>query len=116
MARCHPEDAPCTSKIVRRIIFGTSAGLRPGKALLLVDDYDSKALFYQFQAESSEQVNWDELGTSPDAWRVRIGKTGIARECCAGCPLTPCAAESDAAFEEPYDRHFDRLRRACGDH
>ena len=73
-----------TSKIVRRIIFGTSAGSRPGKALLLVDDYDSKALFYQFQAESSGQVTWDERGTSPNAWRARIGKTGTARGCCAG--------------------------------
>jgi uncharacterized protein (DUF2249 family) len=76
--------AVSTSKIVHRIIFGTSAGLRPGKALLLVDDYDSKALFYQFQTRSPGQVTWDELGTSPNAWRVRIGKTGTVRECCAG--------------------------------
>lgn len=56
------------------MIFATYGALKPGEALLLVNDHDPKPLLYQFQAEYANAVSWDYLEQGPDVWQVRIGK------------------------------------------
>ncbi|NIQ08757.1 MAG: DUF2249 domain-containing protein [Gammaproteobacteria bacterium] len=36
--------------------------------------YDPKPLYYQFQAELTDQFTWDYLEQGPEAWRVGIGR------------------------------------------
>lgn len=56
------------------LIFDSFLALRPGEAMLLVNDHDPKPLYYQFQAEHSETFAWDYLEQGPEVWQVRIGK------------------------------------------
>lgn len=56
------------------LIFNTYSALKPGEAILLVNDHDPKPLYYQFRAEYPDQVSWDYLEQGPEVWRVRIGK------------------------------------------
>lgn len=69
------------------LIFGTFDGLRPGEALLLVNDHDPKPLFYQFQAESAGEFTWEYVEKGPEVWQVRIGKaeantSGVVSKVC----------------------------------
>lgn len=56
------------------LIFETFEQLRPGQALMLVNDHDPKPLFYQFSAERPGQFTWEYVEQGPEVWRVRIGK------------------------------------------
>ncbi|MDP2619100.1 MAG: DUF2249 domain-containing protein [Hyphomicrobiales bacterium] len=56
------------------LIFNSFSALRPGEAMLLVNDHDPKPLYYQFQAEYPETVAWEYLEQGPEVWQVRIGK------------------------------------------
>lgn len=56
------------------LIDATFAGLKPGEALVLVNDHDPRPLHYTFQAERTGQFTWEYLEQGPDTWRVRIGK------------------------------------------
>lgn len=56
------------------LIFDSFAGLKPGEALVLINDHDPRPLFYQFQAEHTGQFSWDYLEQGPEVWRVRIGR------------------------------------------
>ncbi len=56
------------------LIFSTFRELAAGESLLLINDHDPKPLYYQFQAEHTNQFNWDYLEQGPDVWQVRIGK------------------------------------------
>jgi uncharacterized protein (DUF2249 family) len=60
------------------LIFETFDQLAPGKAFTLVNDHDPKPLYYQFQAELTDQFTWDYLERGPETWRVRIGKAAQA--------------------------------------
>lgn len=56
------------------LIFDKFEALGAGESFVLVNDHDPKPLFYQFQAERTDQFTWDYLEQGPQAWRVRIGK------------------------------------------
>jgi len=55
-------------------IFDLFDGLEAGEAFELVNDHDPKPLFYQFQAERPEQLDWEYLEQGPETWRVKIGR------------------------------------------
>jgi len=57
------------------LILSTFDGLGPGGAFVLVNDHDPKPLYYQFEAERSNQFQWEYLATGPEEWRVRITHT-----------------------------------------
>jgi len=56
------------------LIFDKFEALGTGESFVLVNDHDPKPLFYQFQAERTDQFTWDYLEQGPEAWRVRIGR------------------------------------------
>lgn len=56
------------------LIFDQFEALAAGESFVLVNDHDPKPLFYQFQAERTDQFTWDYLEQGPQAWRVRIGR------------------------------------------
>ncbi len=56
------------------LIFSTFDGLLLGEALLLINDHDTKPLFYHFQAESAGEFTWEYIQKGPEIWQVRIGK------------------------------------------
>lgn len=55
-------------------IFQTFDALGPSQNFVLINDHDPKPLFYQFQAEHTDQFSWDYLEQGPEVWRVRIGR------------------------------------------
>lgn len=57
-----------------RVILGTYDQLQSGEAMELVNDHDPRPLYYQFQAEYTDQFNWTYLEQGPEVWRVRIEK------------------------------------------
>lgn len=56
------------------LIFSQFEALETGQGFVLVNDHDPKPLFYQFQAERTDQFTWDYLEEGPKVWRVRIGR------------------------------------------
>ena len=56
------------------MIFDAFNKLPAGEAFLLVNDHDPKPLYYQFQAERTDQFTWEYLEEGPQTWRVRIGR------------------------------------------
>lgn len=60
------------------MIFTMFKALHPNEAFMLVNDHDPKPLYYQFQAEYANQVEWDYIEQGPVVWRVRIGKKDAA--------------------------------------
>jgi uncharacterized protein (DUF2249 family) len=56
-------------------IFETFESLQPGESFLLVNDHDPKPLYYQFQAEHTDQFTWNYVEQGPEVWSVIIGKT-----------------------------------------
>jgi uncharacterized protein (DUF2249 family) len=56
------------------LIFNQFEALKTGESFILVNDHDPKPLYYQFQAERSDQFTWEYLEQGPEAWRVRIGR------------------------------------------
>jgi uncharacterized protein (DUF2249 family) len=56
------------------LIFDRFEALAPGEGFILVNDHDPKPLYYQFQAERTNQFSWDYLEQGPKDWRVRIGR------------------------------------------
>lgn len=63
---------PPRDKHVR--IFSQYEALEPGESFVLVNDHEPKPLYYQFQAEHTDQFTWDYLEEGPGVWRVRIGR------------------------------------------
>jgi len=58
-------------------IFETFENLNKGEAFIILNDHDPKPLRFQFAAEhGSEAFSWEYLEQGPEAWKVRIGKTG----------------------------------------
>ncbi|MCC6608026.1 MAG: DUF2249 domain-containing protein [Anaerolineae bacterium] len=56
------------------LIFDQFEALDTDESFVLVNDHDPKPLFYQFQAERTDQFTWEYLEQGPQAWRVRIGR------------------------------------------
>lgn len=56
------------------LIFQQFESLGNGETFVLVNDHDPKPLFYQFQAERTNQFSWEYLEQGPKDWRVRIGR------------------------------------------
>ena len=56
------------------LIFDQFETLKPEESFILVNDHDPKPLYYQFQAERTDQFSWEYLEQGPQAWRVRIGR------------------------------------------
>ena len=57
-----------------RVIFETFDNLALGRKMEVMNDHDPKPLYYQFQAERSDQFKWEYLEEGPDVWRVSIEK------------------------------------------
>lgn len=60
------------------LIFDKFEALETGEGFILVNDHDPKPLYYQFQAELTDQFTWEYLEQGPQAWRVRIGRKAKA--------------------------------------
>jgi uncharacterized protein (DUF2249 family) len=56
------------------LIFDLFNKLVAGESFVLVNDHNPKPLYYQFQAELTDQFNWEYMEEGPEAWRVRIGR------------------------------------------
>jgi uncharacterized protein (DUF2249 family) len=56
------------------LIFDQFEALNSDESFILVNDHDPKPLYYQFQAERTDQFTWEYLEQGPQAWRVRIGR------------------------------------------
>ena len=56
------------------LIFEKIEALKTGESFTLVNDHDPKPLYYQFQAELTDQFTWEYLESGPQVWRVRIGR------------------------------------------
>lgn len=56
------------------LIFKQFEALTTDESFVLVNDHDPKPLYYQFQAERTDQFTWEYLEQGPEAWRVRIGR------------------------------------------
>ena len=57
------------------LIFDLFNGLAVGESFVLVNDHNPKPLYYQFQAELTDQFSWEYLEEGPESWRVRIGRS-----------------------------------------
>ena len=55
-------------------IFSTLDALKPGTALLLVNDHDPRPLRYQLEAEHPSAFDWQYLEQGPEVWRVSIAR------------------------------------------
>ena len=68
------------------LIFSTFKNLPQGQAMELVNDHDTKPLYYQFEAELHGLFDWDYLEKGPDVWRVAITKLDKSGgHCCGSC-------------------------------
>ncbi len=56
------------------LIFQSFDALEPGESFVLVNDHDPKPLYYQFQAELTDQFTWEYLEKGPQVWQVRLGR------------------------------------------
>lgn len=57
------------------LIFERFEGLAPGESFVLVNDHNPKPLYYQFQAEHTDEFTWEYLEEGPEVWRVRLGRS-----------------------------------------
>ena len=55
-------------------IFQTYEDLVPGDYFVLQNDHDPKPLYYQFNAEKTNEFGWEYLQEGPDEWEVKISK------------------------------------------
>ena len=55
-------------------IFSTFDSLQSGETFQLINDHDPMPLYYQFQAERSEQFVWNYVEKGPEVWRVNISR------------------------------------------
>ena len=46
--------------------------LRPGEAMVLVNDHDPKPLYYEMSAEQPGTFEWSYLEQGPTVWRVHL--------------------------------------------
>ena len=55
-------------------IFRTLEALKPGEALLLLNDHDPRPLRYQLDAEHPGGYDWTYEAQGPELWKVRISR------------------------------------------
>ena len=55
-------------------IFRTLEALKPGEALLLLNDHDPRPLRYQLDAEHPGGYDWSYEAQGPELWKVRISR------------------------------------------
>lgn len=55
-------------------IFRTLESLKPGEALLLLNDHDPRPLRYQLDAEHPGGYDWAYEAQGPELWKVRISR------------------------------------------
>jgi len=80
----HPHDDADSELDVRalphgqrhEIIFARLDQLRPGQALVIVNDHDPKPLRYQTAAMWPDRFEWTYRQAGPDVWRVAISRVG----------------------------------------
>ncbi|WDM03066.1 DUF2249 domain-containing protein [Alicyclobacillus cycloheptanicus] len=65
------------SRVKHQTIFAVWGALSPGSKMLLVNDHDPKPLYYQLDAEYSQQFEWTYLEAGPERWQVEIQKTVV---------------------------------------
>ena len=53
-------------------IFDLFDGLVAGEGFELINDHDPVPLFYQMQAQRPGLVEWENLESGPEVWRVKI--------------------------------------------
>lgn len=58
------------------IIFARLDQLRPGQALVIVNDHDPKPLRYQTSAMWPDRFEWTYRQAGPEVWRVAISRAG----------------------------------------
>lgn len=61
------------------LIFSKLDALKPGEAVLLVNDHDPKPLRYQLMAEREGLFDWAPEQEGPDEWIIRITRLGAAQ-------------------------------------
>ncbi|PRX42401.1 uncharacterized protein (DUF2249 family) [Planifilum fimeticola] len=57
-----------------RVIFETFDQLKPGEALLLINDHNPIPLRYQFESMYPDGFTWEYLEEGPEVFQVKIGK------------------------------------------
>lgn len=57
------------------LIFQKWDALKPGETLKIINDHDPKPLRYQFEAEFTNQFQWEYQQEGPEDWIVEIKKT-----------------------------------------
>ncbi|MFS8512753.1 MAG: DUF2249 domain-containing protein [Planifilum fulgidum] len=57
-----------------KVIFETFDQLKPGEALLLINDHNPIPLRYQFESMHPGGFTWEYLEEGPEVFRVKIGK------------------------------------------
>ena len=55
-------------------IFEMWDALKPGETLRITNDHDPKPLHYQFEAEYTNQYEWEYEQEGPKDWVVKIKK------------------------------------------
>lgn len=61
------------------LIFSKLDALKPGEAVLLVNDHDPKPLRYQLMAEREGLFDWTPEQEGPEEWKIRITRLGAAQ-------------------------------------
>ncbi|NGQ93966.1 DUF2249 domain-containing protein [Brevibacillus sp. SYP-B805] len=57
-----------------KVIFDTFDKLKPGEAMLLINDHNPIPLRYQFESMHPGQFSWEYLEEGPAIFRVKIDK------------------------------------------
>lgn len=57
-----------------KVIFETFDQLKPGEAMLLVNDHDPAPLHYQFKLERPDVFTWEYIERGPETFQIRIGR------------------------------------------
>lgn len=55
-----------------RVIIEAFESLTTGEVMELINDHEPRPLFYQFQAEYTDQFSWEYSENGPEIWRVAI--------------------------------------------
>jgi uncharacterized protein (DUF2249 family) len=57
-----------------KLIFQNWDKLKAGETLKIINDHDPKPLYYYFQAEYTNQYEWEYEQEGPKDWAVKIKK------------------------------------------
>ena len=58
-----------------KVIFETFEKLRPGEAMLIMNDHNPIPLRHQFEAMHPGKFTWEYLEEGPDIFQIKIGKS-----------------------------------------